>query len=61
MQAAQVMTRRPDENEVTAMSIVTDRQLRRTFAGCERMELLDEGKAIRVGAASHPGTQKAHR
>jgi len=48
MQAAKLMAQRPNENEVTAMSLFIDRQLRRPFANCERMELLVDGETITV-------------
>ncbi len=51
MQAAKLMTQRPDENEVSAMSLFIDRQLRRPFANCERMELLVDGKTVRISGA----------
>ena len=46
MQATKLMAQRPDENEITAMSLFIDRQLRRPFANCERMELLVNGSTI---------------
>ncbi len=48
MQAAKLMALRPDLSDVTAMSLFIDRQLRRPFANCERMELLIDGRTIRV-------------
>ncbi|MFT3725219.1 MAG: phosphoglycerate mutase family protein [Hyphomonadaceae bacterium] len=51
MQAAKLMAQRPEENEVTAMSLFIDRQLRRPFANCERMELLVDGKTVRISSA----------
>jgi broad specificity phosphatase PhoE len=52
MQATKLMAQRPGENEVTAMSLFIDRQLRRPFANCERMELLVDGKTVRVADKS---------
>lgn len=51
MQATRLMAQRPEENEVSAMSLFIDRQLRRPFANCERMELLVDGKTVRVSNA----------
>ena len=48
MQAAKLIAQRPDEKAVTIMSLFIDRQLRRPFANCERMELLVDGKTVRV-------------
>ncbi|MDP3495782.1 MAG: phosphoglycerate mutase family protein [Hyphomonadaceae bacterium] len=48
MQATKLMALRPDLSDLTAMSLFIDRQLRRPFANCERMELLIDGKTIRV-------------
>lgn len=51
MQATRLMAQRPEENEITAMSLFIDRQLRRPFANSERMELLVDGKKVRVSNA----------
>jgi hypothetical protein len=42
------MITRPEVSDITAMSLFIDRQLRRPFANCERMELRIEGDTIRV-------------
>ena len=48
MQAAKLMTTRPDLSDLSAMSLFIDRQLRRPFANCERMTLKIEGDATTV-------------
>lgn len=48
MQAARLLALRPDENPVTLMSLFIDRQLRRPFANCERMELVVEDAKVRL-------------
>jgi len=48
MQAAKLLVQRPEVSDVTAMSIFIDRQLRRPFANCERMELRVEGATLRI-------------
>lgn len=51
MQAAKLVALRPAESDLTLMSLFIDRQLRRPFANCERMELLVDGDTIRVSGA----------
>ena len=51
MQAAKLLALRPAESDLTLMSLFIDRQLRRPFANCERLELLVEDKTIRVSDA----------
>jgi broad specificity phosphatase PhoE len=51
MQAAKLVALRPGESDLTLMSLFIDRQLRRPFANCERMELLIDGNTIRVSGA----------
>lgn len=48
MQAAKLLVQLPEVSDVTAMCIFIDRQLRRPFANCERMELRMEGSTLRV-------------
>ncbi len=48
MQAAKLMIAAPRNRDLTAMSLFIDRQLRRPFANCERMELAHRGDTIRV-------------
>lgn len=48
MQAAKLLVQRPEVGDLTAMSIFLDRQLRRPFAHCERMELRADGTTLRI-------------
>ena len=48
MQAAKLLITRPEASDLTAMSLFIDRQLRRPFANCERMELRIDGDTIRM-------------
>jgi len=48
MQAAKLLITRPHLSDLTAMSLFIDRQLRRPFANCERMELRVAGSTITV-------------
>lgn len=48
MQAAKLLIQKPEVSDLTAMSLFIDRQLRRPFANCERMELRVDGSTVRV-------------